>query len=113
MAKLEGANMSRTWRVENSTIASFCGATPRTPVVAACHHCSVSRKPCANRLNGGSSQPDFSNRRSCGCALIRVHGFPPDEKKCRAISKNCRVPLIALWTPAPSLIYNEWDKHGT
>src|SRR5271169_2327709 len=54
-AKLEGANMSRSCRVENSTIASFCGDTPRTPVVALCHHCSVSRKACASRLNGGSS----------------------------------------------------------
>ena len=38
-AKLEGDSTSSICRTENSTIASFCFATPRTPVVALCHHC--------------------------------------------------------------------------
>lgn len=56
--------MSSTCRTENSTIASFAGATPRTPTVALCHHCSRSRNACASRLNGGLSHSDAAKRRS-------------------------------------------------
>ena len=44
--------MSRIWRAVNSTISSCRLETPLMPVVALCHHCSCSRKPCAMKLNG-------------------------------------------------------------
>jgi hypothetical protein len=56
--------MSSTCRTENSTIASFAGATPRAPTVALCHHCSRSRNACASRLNGELSHSDAAKRRS-------------------------------------------------
>src|SRR3954469_14232649 len=76
-AKLEGDITSSICRIENSTIASFCFATPRTPVVALCHHCSPSRKACAIRLNGGCSHSGRPKRLSCGCGSISAHGPLP------------------------------------
>src|SRR6267142_3014400 len=73
-AKLDGASISSTCRTENSTTASFAGATPRTPDVALCHHCSFSRNACASKLNGGRSHSGSVKRRSCGFGLIRDHG---------------------------------------
>ena len=88
-AKLEGDITSSICRTENSTIASFCFATPRTPVVALCHHCSPSRKACAIRLNGGCSHSGRPKRLSCGCGLISDHGPCPGEKKrCAASQKR-------------------------
>src|SRR6266536_2879726 len=55
-------------------------ATPRTPVLASCHHCSPSRKACASKLNGGPSHSVPSNRRSCTCGLISDHGPRSGEK---------------------------------
>ena len=43
-AKLEGDSTSSICRTENSTMASFCFATPRTPVVALCHHCCPEKR---------------------------------------------------------------------
>ncbi len=73
-AKLDGESMSSSCRTENSTTASFAGATPRTPVVALCHHCSLSRKVCASMLNGGRSHCGSAKRRSCGFGLISDQG---------------------------------------
>src|SRR5258707_1772098 len=73
-AKLDGARTSSICRTENSTIDSFCFATPRTPVVTLCHHCSPSRKACANKLNGGVFQSGRAKRPSYGLRLIREPG---------------------------------------
>ena len=77
--KFDGASISSTWRTENSTIASSWGATPRTPVVALCHHCSPNRKAWASRLNGGASHSGAANRRSCGFGVMRDHGRWPAD----------------------------------
>src|SRR6266536_1184833 len=79
-AKLDGASTSSICRIEKSTMASFGLATPRTPVLASCHHCSPSRKACASKLNGGPSHSVPSNRRSCTCGLISDHGPRSGEK---------------------------------
>src|SRR5437868_11993156 len=87
-AKLEGDITSSICRIENSTIASFCFATPRTPVVALCHHWSPSRKACTIRLNGGCSHSGRPKRLSCGCGLISDHGpWPGEKNRCEASKK--------------------------
>ena len=96
-AKLDGAIMSSTCRTENSTIASLAAPRRATPVVALCHHCSLSRNACANRLNGGLCHSGPAKRRSCGCGLIRDHGPCCEESQCSAVSKNLfRVPQAVL-----------------
>ena len=87
-AKFDGARTSSICRTENSTIASFCFATPRTPVVALCHHCSACRNDCASRLKGGISHSGRANRRSRADGLISDQGPCCGEKKCGAASKR-------------------------
>ena len=42
--KLDGEQISSSCRDANSTTLSCCLVTPRTPVVALCHHCWLRRK---------------------------------------------------------------------
>jgi hypothetical protein len=42
--KFAGETVSRICRATKETMSSWCGDTPRTPVVALCHHCWVRRK---------------------------------------------------------------------
>src|SRR4051794_6383975 len=94
-AKFDGDSTSSIWRTENSTIASFCLETPRTSVVASCHHCSPSRNACAIQLNGGLSHSGRAKRRSCGCGLISAQGACSGEKMRCAASTSFLVSAAA------------------
>ena len=112
-AKLEGAIMSSTCRTENSTTASFAGDTPRTPVVALCHHCSLSRKAWASRLNGGLSHsgcgesPVLGLRLDQGPGLLRRHAARLRISWPRSACRPWRSPFAAA-APPPDATPNRY-----
>ena len=72
--KFDGETMSSHWRAAKVTTCWWCLVTPRTPLVALCHHCCSSRNAWWMKLNGHCCQAGSEKRRSWGSGSMQRRG---------------------------------------